>query len=105
MEYIKQIDLDASAWGTVREFYDAILERLGAPDWHGRSIAALIDSMIYGNINEISPPYTITIRGVGRCARDVRDELSIFFREMRRSKNEYELQKRRAPGICIILEQ
>ena len=39
------IELDAAKWKTIIDFYDALLASLGAPEWHGKSPDALIDSM------------------------------------------------------------
>jgi len=41
------------------KFYDVFLPQVKAPKWHGRNLAALNDSLITGDINEIEPPYTI----------------------------------------------
>jgi barstar (barnase inhibitor) len=70
-----QIDLDASKWKTLLDFYDALLSALGAPEWHGRSINALIDSMIGGDINKIEPPYIIRVRSTASLPKDLRDEI------------------------------
>jgi RNAse (barnase) inhibitor barstar len=70
------IDLDAHQWKTALDFYEALLSALGAPRWHGRNINALIDSMIYGGINEIEPPLTIRITGTENLPADARDELA-----------------------------
>lgn len=55
----RMIDVSAASWQTVLDLYRNILGRLDAPDWHGESIDALIDSMIYGGINGLLPPYVI----------------------------------------------
>jgi RNAse (barnase) inhibitor barstar len=39
------IELDAENWETAIDFYKALLPALGAPEWHGYSPDALIDSM------------------------------------------------------------
>ena len=59
---MKRIELDGSAWLTANDFYSALLVEIGAPDWHGRSIAALIDSMIIGDINAVEAPYSVVVR-------------------------------------------
>jgi hypothetical protein len=58
---MKTIKLDATSWKTASDFYDALLPAIGAPDWHGRNINALIDSMVFGGINNLHPPYAVTI--------------------------------------------
>lgn len=42
------IDLNAENWKSILDFYDALLPALGAPAWHGHSVNAIIDSMIWG---------------------------------------------------------
>lgn len=48
---MRVIELDASGWKTVLDFYDALLPELGASPGHGRGPDALIDSVIWGGIN------------------------------------------------------
>ena len=73
---MKRIELDAREWRTDLDFYEALLAALGAPRWHGRNINALIDSMIYGGINEIDPPYKIVISGTRGIPSGVADEIA-----------------------------
>jgi RNAse (barnase) inhibitor barstar len=56
-----EIELNGSGWQTPLDFYDALLAALSAPHWHGRSLDALLDSMIGGGINAVEAPYTVTI--------------------------------------------
>jgi hypothetical protein len=51
---VRTIDLDASNWKTIDDFYDALLPELGAPDWHGHNANALNDSVIWGGINAVN---------------------------------------------------
>jgi len=60
---MRQIELDATGWMSADDFYHALLTALGAPDWHGRNIDALWDSVVTGGINEVEPPFAITVRG------------------------------------------
>ncbi len=45
------------------EFYENFLPQVKAPDWHGRNLNALRDSIITGDINLVEPPYTIHSNG------------------------------------------
>lgn len=76
---MKIIALDASGWVTALDFYDALLARLGAPHWHGTSIDALIDSMIYGNINAIEAPYRILATDLDKAKHEAFDALAVAF--------------------------
>jgi len=68
MSLVIRIELDASQWKTGLDFYDALLTALGAPHWHGRSVDALIDSMVYRDINTIESPYTIAVTGADKMS-------------------------------------
>jgi RNAse (barnase) inhibitor barstar len=52
------IELDAHNWKTGRDFYNAIAVALNSPENHGRNFNALIDSMVWGGIDDVEPPYT-----------------------------------------------
>lgn len=69
------IELDASAWPDALGIYEALVAALEAPHWHGRNINALIDSMIYGEINNIDPPYTIRFLNMDKARQPVREEI------------------------------
>jgi hypothetical protein len=72
------IELDASPWRTENDIYNALLPALGAPHWHGHSPDAVIDSVIWGGINAVEPPYTIHIRGEAKASVAVREELKMI---------------------------
>jgi RNAse (barnase) inhibitor barstar len=57
------IELDASRWREPADFYDALLPKLGAPEWHGRNLDALSDSIFGGSINDIEPPFDLCVTG------------------------------------------
>ncbi|MFA5965680.1 MAG: barstar family protein [Sphingomonas sp.] len=59
-----KIVIDTSDWKDLQDFYRAILKELGAPDWHGHNINALIDSVVYGDINSVEPPFLIILKGL-----------------------------------------
>jgi hypothetical protein len=72
------IELDAKDWTQISDFYDALLRALGAPDWHGRSPVALVDSMIGGggeDIRSLKPPYDINIVNASELPHPVREEI------------------------------
>jgi RNAse (barnase) inhibitor barstar len=58
---MKDIVLDASAWRDRDDFYDALLPALGAPDWHGRNLDALNDSIGGDDISAVRLPFRIKI--------------------------------------------
>ena len=69
------VELDASNWANVLDFYESILARLGAPSDHGRSVDALVDSMVWGGINKVEPPYTIRVRNTDQVSRELLSEI------------------------------
>ena len=69
------IELDATKWKTYDDFYNAPLPSIGAPKWHGQNLNALVDSMIWGGINAVDPPYTIRILGAATLPQDIRDHV------------------------------
>ena len=73
-----EIHLDASRWKTRDDFYDALLRALGAPEWHGRNLDALNDSIISNDINEIHTPYCIRITGTEGVPQELRGYLKRF---------------------------
>jgi hypothetical protein len=71
------IELDATNWKTVLDFYHALLASIGAPAWHGQSPDALVDSMIWGGINVVEPPYTVRISGLSAARKEVHDHVEL----------------------------
>lgn len=71
------IELDATGWKTICDFYEALLPELGAPDWHGHNANALNDSMIWGGINAINPPLTIRVGGLEGAPKTIVDEVKV----------------------------
>ena len=58
-----EIRLDGRGWKTKEDFYHAFLAAVEAPDWHGRNLDALWDSIVTGGINRRELPYRIVIGG------------------------------------------
>jgi len=71
------IELNAENWRTALDFYSALLAALGTPKSHGRNLNALVDSMVWGEMNRIEPPYTIRIVRIDRLPKDARDEIEM----------------------------
>lgn len=72
---MKVISLDASTWRSAQDFYNAVLPELGAPKQHGTNINALVESMVWGGINKLDPPYKIEIMNTGSLPTCVMDEI------------------------------
>jgi RNAse (barnase) inhibitor barstar len=69
------IELNAFRWVAAQDFYAALLCALGAPDWHGQNVNALVDSMISGGINAVEQPFRIIVRGLDGAKREAKEEL------------------------------
>ncbi|MER6913550.1 barstar family protein [Streptomyces sp. NPDC000594] len=60
------IDLRGRCIGTLEDFWDAVAEPCGLPDWFGRNLDAWADALESGGVAEILDRYdTLTVR-VGR---------------------------------------
>lgn len=86
------ITLDARQWRSILDFYEALLTALEAPFWHGTSINALVDSMIWGGINYVEPPYRVQIINSDAIPGEMRDEILETAGALARARAEYELQ-------------
>jgi RNAse (barnase) inhibitor barstar len=96
------IELDATKWKTVDDFYDALLASIGAPEWHGRNLNALLDSMIWGGINALKPPYTIKIWGLANLPKDVRNEVEMAKQDLAHGRMDY--RSRRGGDVEVTME-
>ena len=99
---MRTIELNAANWKTVLDFYHAILPAVGAPDWHGESPNALIDSMIWGGINSIEPPYKIKIHGLRSTPHSVREHVNLVKQGIAEARTEY--HRRRDADIDVSIE-
>jgi RNAse (barnase) inhibitor barstar len=57
---MRHLIVDAADWQTPADGWRDLCAALGAPDWHGRNLDALTDSL-RGGINAVEPPFTLTI--------------------------------------------
>lgn len=90
---MRRIELDAKSWMKILDFYQDLLKALGAPEWHGRNLNALIDSMIWGGINELDPPYIVRIENLSLTSEEIRDHVEDVREYMSRAREEYRTQK------------
>ena len=96
------IDLDAERWSNVLDFYSALLEALGAPAWHGKSVDALVDSIIWSGIKAVEPPYKISIRHAAGAPKDVLEEIELAKQAL--AEHRLEFRARRGHDIDVSLE-
>ena len=86
---MKIIKLNATNWKTPGDFYDALLPRLGAPEWHDGNLNALIGSMIWEEINSVVPPYTIEIDATGGLPPAVIQELNWAEEDVKKARSDF----------------
>ena len=60
----KRIEIDGNKWRHVGDAIIGLRVALGAIPSHGNSIDAFIDSMVYGGMLEVDPPYLIIVSNV-----------------------------------------
>jgi hypothetical protein len=88
------VKLDATSWGGVSDFYSALLGAIGAPDWHGRSIDALVDSLVFGGINTLRPPIEIIVCNVAKLTSPIKAEIELAAEAIRFARRERMAQGR-----------
>jgi hypothetical protein len=98
---MRTIELNARRWRTVHDFYDALFAEIGAPDWHGRSVNALVDSMVWGRINSLEPPYTVRVSGTEFTPPEVRDEVELTRQDIDEAGREFQRQKGRSADVTF----
>jgi hypothetical protein len=72
------VELDASRWQNVLDYYTALKEALGSCEGHGSSPDTWVDSIIYGGMNAVEPPYVIRITGTARCDDQLKGEIALL---------------------------
>ncbi len=98
---MRAIDLNGEAWTKYSDFYQALLTAVGAPDWHGISIDALVDSMIWGGINTVCPPYVVRVHNIEAVPMDVRDEIAEVGAALAEARQEFRARKQRDVEVSL----
>ena len=63
---MRELILNGADWATRDDVYDAFFHAVGAPEWHGRNLDALADSIRGGSINHVEAPYRLVIKSYER---------------------------------------
>jgi Barstar (barnase inhibitor) len=92
---MRTIVLDASKWKSVPDFYGALLSAVGAPGWHGRNVNAVVDSMIWGGINTLEPPYTVKVVGTSALPIVVLEQVELARTALSEAREEFRERKGR----------
>jgi len=76
---MRVIEIDGSQWASVADFCNALCSAIGAPDWHGSSVDALIDSIVvHDDINAVKAPYTIRVSNTIKLPSKVKAEIEML---------------------------
>ena len=82
---MRELVLNGADWTTKDDVYNAFFASVGAPEWHGRNLDALADSISGGSINQVEVPYRLLIKSYDRIAPDAKamaDSLINLVREL-----------------------
>lgn len=79
IEGVETIKLDASRWQSCDDLYKSFFNAVGAPEWHGKNLDALNDSIGGGAINDVEVPYRIAV--LNSSALDGRPEVLAELRD------------------------
>lgn len=83
-----EIILDGTEWKSETDFYSAFFAAVQAPDWHGRNLDALWDSITGGGINRCNLPYTIRLMGIEKMTPKARMMVDRFCALIAEAKTE-----------------
>jgi RNAse (barnase) inhibitor barstar len=80
---MRELILNGVGWATRDDVYDAFFRAVGAPEWHGRNLDALADSIRGGSINQAEVPYRLVIEGYDRVGGDAKPMADSFINLVR----------------------
>jgi len=100
---MKTIEIDATEWETVLDFYHAILKAIGAPKGHGISIDALLDSMIWGGMNSVNAPYIIRVKNIRERPKAILLEIELLARCISKARADFAARHGHAPDVRLEL--
>jgi hypothetical protein len=88
---MKVVALDASQARTPKQFAKLLQEAIDAIPGHGSSIEAFVDSMVFGTMSNLSPPYRIEVSGLS-------GEAEAFARRLAEALGQARLERRTRRG-------
>lgn len=99
---MRLIELDGKGWNSPLDFLRSLKAALGSPEGHGMSPDAFVDSMIYGGMNSIEPPYVVRIANISGVPKEVADCISLMISVLQEARQER--LHRRGDDIEISIE-
>jgi RNAse (barnase) inhibitor barstar len=82
---MRELVLNGADWATKDDVYNTFFHAVGAPEWHGRNLDALADSIAGGQINQVEVPYRLVIQNynlIGTAAKEMADNFVNLVREL-----------------------
>jgi hypothetical protein len=97
---MKLIEIDATRCNNRKEFGRLLQDAIQAIPGHGSSIEAFVDSMVFGTMSELAPPYTIVVAG------DLKPEVRAFVADLSNAIGQARLERRtrRGDDVEVILK-
>ena len=96
---MRELTLDGEGWRSKDDVYSAFFQAVGAPEWHGRNLDALNDSIANGSINKVEVPYRLVLKNYGLIsgeAKKVTDDLVALIHEIAERGCPVEVRKENA---------
>ena len=91
------IEIDASRCWNRKEFARLLQETIQALPGHGSSVEAFVDSMVFGAMSELSPPYRIVVLG------ELRPEVRAFAADLSNAIGQARLERRSRRGDDVAV--
>lgn len=98
------IEIDAKSWKSPLDFYQAIFLFVGAPEWNGTSIQAMLDLLIWDNLCEKKPPYVIMIKNTSGLSKIIIEEIMLLQSSILDARAESKLRRGYDVNVSIEID-
>ena len=99
---MRLIELDAKGWKSQLDFLQSLTRALGSCEGHGMSQDAFVDSMIWGGMNSVEPPYSVQIRNLIAAPKEVADYVSLVISAIREGRHDRFRRHGEDIEVCIL---
>ncbi|MGA2999529.1 barstar family protein [Bradyrhizobium sp.] len=99
---MRLIELDAKGWKSQLDFLQSLTRALGSCEGHGMSPDAFVDSMIWGGMNSVEPPYTVQISNLNAAPKEVADYVSLVISAIREGRHDRFRRHGEDIEVCIL---
>jgi len=90
---MRVIELDARGWKSPLDFLQSLAGAVGSCEGHGMSPAAFVDSMIWGGMNRVEPPYAVHVKNITSAPKEVAEDVLLMVTLLKEARQE-RLQRR-----------